>query len=268
MKKKILITGGKGQLAQTIKEQYINNKEGIELFFASKEVLDITNKKKTTSFFNSTKFDYCINCAAYTNVENAEKETDEAFKINAEAVKNLAEICRKSDTILIHISTDYVFDGTKNEPYTDYDIKSPLNEYGKSKLLGEYYVKEIMTKYFIIRTSWLYSKTFGNNFYKSILKKAKNKEAIRVVNNQISCPTNCKDLSEYIINLIITSSTSFGVHHFSGPLQMSWYDFAVKILKENNLLESSDIAIDNNYVTFAKRPKYSVLQNTIAKTPK
>lgn len=266
MKKKVLITGGNGQLAKTIKQHYLTNMQEVEFFFTTKKELDITNKNSLNLFFSKTKFSHCVNCAAYTNVENAEKTPKKAFSVNSNAVKNLAKICQKTDTILIHISTDYVFDGTKTDPYTIEDIENPINKYGESKLLGEIYVKESMSKYFIVRTSWLYSKIYGNNFYKTVLKKANNGESIRVVNNQISCPTNCQDLSEYILNLIKTSCKDFGIHHFRGLFQMTWYDFAREILKENNLLESTDIAIDNNYVTFAKRPKYSVLQNTKIKT--
>lgn len=268
MRTKILVTGANGQLARTIHDLYKENKTDLDFVFAKKKELDIYDETTVKSFLSNTKFDYCINCAAYTNVENAEKNSALAFQVNAEAVLNLAKACHKLNTTLIHISTDYVFDGTKTTPYKSSDKENPINEYGKSKLLGERYIKEAMTNYFIIRTSWLYSKDYGNNFYRLILKKANKGEAIRVVNNQISCPTNCQDLSAYILHLITISSKDFGVHHFSGRSQMSWYDFAIEIVKENNLLESTDIAIDNNYVTFAKRPKYSVLQNTKAKASK
>src|SRR5690606_37549958 len=160
----ILVTGAQGQLGLTIQELYVGN-SAFDFTFTSKSELDITNKREIEIFFEQYKFDYCINCAAYTNVEQAEKTPDLAYKVNAEAVKSLAEVCKEYETTLIHISTDYVFDGEKEIPYTIKDLPNPINEYGKSKLLGEQYVQEILQNYFIVRTSWLYSKKYGKNFY-------------------------------------------------------------------------------------------------------
>ncbi len=259
--KKILVTGANGQLGRTIKELYKKNTIDLDFYFVSKEDLDITDKEQLLAFFYRNSYDYCINCAAYTNVEQAEKTPEIAFKINANGVNNLAQKCYEKDITLIHISTDYVFDGEKEEPYLVTDRANPLNEYGKSKLLGEGYIQSIMTKYFIIRTSWLYSKKYGNNFYRSILKKASEGQSLFVTNRQKSCPTNAENLAKYIISLIGNESDNFGLIHFSDNDIMTWYSFAVKILQENKLLRQTNLVKSEKYHTFAIRPKNSTLKN-------
>lgn len=264
MKTKVLVTGANGQLGKTINELFRQNHDGIEFTFMSKLELDISKKEDVLSLFKTSKFHYCINCAAYTNVEQAEKSPKTAYKVNAEGVKNLAEACKFSNVILIHISTDYVFDGEKNKPYTINDTPNPINEYGKSKLKGEQYIQSILNDFFIIRTSWLYSKKHGRNFYKTILKKAKSqKEALSITGEQIGCPTDATNVSNLIYNLIRTRTNSFGIFHFSDNLKMTWYDFAKNILIENGLFYKINLVKADNYVTFAKRPKYSVLANNI-----
>ncbi len=203
MNKKVIVTGANGQLGKTIEEIYSKNDADLEFTFVSKENLDITKEKELKLFFKTNKFDYCINCAAYTNVEQAEKTPEIAYKINAEGVKNLAEACRDTGVILIHISTDYVFDGEKSEPYEVTDLPNPINEYGKSKLMGELYIQSALESFFIIRTSWLYSKKYGKNFYKSILAKAKVEKELTITEDQIGCPTNAVNLAEFIYQIII-----------------------------------------------------------------
>ena len=203
MNKKVLVTGANGQLGKTIEELFSINDANLEFTFVSKENLDITNEDELLLYFKANKFDYCINCAAYTNVEQAEKTPEIAYKVNAEGVKNLAQVCKDANTILIHISTDYVFDGEKSEPYLVSDIPNPINEYGKSKLLGEQYIQKSLCNYFIIRTSWLYSKKYGKNFYKSILDKAKVEKELLITDEQIGCPTNTVNLAQFIHQLII-----------------------------------------------------------------
>lgn len=263
MNKKILVTGANGQLGKTIEELYAHNSIELDFFFVSKEELDITSKNQIQSFFESKNFDYCINCAAYTNVEQAEKTPYRAYKVNAEGVKNLAEVCNVNNTILIHISTDYVFDGEKTEPYKISDETNPINEYGKSKLEGEKHIRKILKTYFIVRTSWLYSKKYGNNFYKFIIEKAKRGDTLSITAGQQGCPTNTITLSKYIVELIQEKCNNFGVYHFSDEEIMTWYDFAKKILIENQLFDKINLVKADNYVTFAKRPKYSVLANNI-----
>jgi dTDP-4-dehydrorhamnose reductase len=259
---KVLVTGASGQLGKTIQELYSKNKKGNDFTFVPKEALDITNKKDLKSFFNNNAFDYCINCAAYTNVEEAEKAPQVAYQINGEGVKNLAQFCCENNTILIHISTDYVFDGKKNQPYTVDDETSPINEYGKSKLLGEQYIQESMRRFFIVRTSWLYSKKYGNNFYRTILEKANTEKQLFISSTQIGCPTDTVNLSNYILKLIIERNSSFGIHHFCDNKVMTWYNFAEQILIDNNMKNNINLVRSDKYITFAKRPKYSVLRNS------
>ncbi len=260
MKTRILVTGANGQLGKTIKK--LSQKLQYDFCFVSKDELDISKKEDLKSFFDQNTFDYCINCAAYTNVEQAEKTPGEAYKINTEAVKYIAEKCKEDNIILIHISTDYVFDGMKNEPYTVIDKTNPINQYGLSKLNGEEHIKKIMQAYFIVRTSWLYSKEFGKNFYRTILNKAKTESTLYVTSAETGCPTNTINLANYIIDLINTKSEDYGVKHFCDSQAMTWFDFAERILKENNLLNQIKLVKQDNYRTFAKRPQYSVLKNS------
>lgn len=257
--KNVLVTGANGQLGKTIKELYGVNNFDLSFIFVSKKDLDITQKASLITFFSKHSFDYCINCAAYTNVEQAEKTPDIAYQVNSEAVQNLALVCQKNKTTLIHISTDYVFDGEKKSPYVVNDRTNPINEYGKSKLLGEKHIKKILTNYFIIRTSWLYSKKHGNNFYKFIVNKSKTEKELSVTTEQIGCPTNTVNLSRFIIEIIHKKKANYGVFHFCDKNVLTWYGFAEKILAENNLSKDVNLVKVNNYRTLAKRPKNSVL---------
>ncbi|AXT51981.1 dTDP-4-dehydrorhamnose reductase [Aquimarina sp. BL5] len=254
---KVLITGGDGQLGKCIKVLEINYPT-LDLYFTNFKELDITDKENIALFFKNYSFDYVINCAAYTNVELSEKESERAFLVNAVGVKNLAEVCFLNKTVLIHISTDYVFDGEKGTPYTEEDIPNPMNEYGKSKLVGEQYLQKTLKKYFIVRTSWLYSE-FGNNFFKTILKKSKNEKELTIVTSETGTPTNANDLAEFILNIIKSTSSKYGIYHFSNEGEATWYDFAYEILKSSGKLDSIKLEKADNYPTFAQRPKYSVL---------
>lgn len=256
--KNILVTGANGQLGKCI-QKLANQQADLAFHFYDAKKIDITSTIAISSVMKSINFDFCINCAAFTNVELAEKEPEQAYKINAEGVKNLAQSCAQFGVCLIHISTDYVFDGKKKTPYEVNDQTNPINEYGKSKLQGEQHIQEITEKYFIIRTSWLYSE-FGKNFYKSILKKAKDGENLVVTDDEKGCPTNTNNLAAFIIELINTQNIDYGVLHFTDGDVMTWYDFAKRILKENNLLDKVKLDKAKNYRTFATRPKYSVLK--------
>ena len=262
MTKKVLVTGANGQLAKTLKRLYQNNNDKIDLLFLSKQELNIANKKQINSVFTTNSFNYCINCAAYTNVEQAEKTPEIAFKINAEGVKNLALACKRTNTVLIHISTDYVFDGETETPYTVKDIPNPINEYGKSKLLGEQYIQKVLDKYYIVRTSWLYSKEFGHNFYLTVLHAINSDKTLTIDNIQKGCPTNTTSLADYIFKIIKTARTDFGIKHFCDQEEMTWYEFAKKILMENNLNTKLYLVKEGRYHTFATRPRNSVLLNT------
>ncbi|MCK0161200.1 dTDP-4-dehydrorhamnose reductase [Allomuricauda sp. F6463D] len=255
---RILVTGAGGQLGLTFQERALDFPE-IYFDFKTADKLDIAQPSQLVDVFEQGHYDFCINCAAYTNVEQAEKNPEKAFNINAEGVKNLAEACRAHKTVLIHISTDYVFDGEKKEPYTITDKPNPINEYGKSKLRGEQFIQEILPNHFIVRTSWLYSKKYGHNFYRSIIKKAMEGEDLYITDAQRGCPTNTDALVRFIIEEIILGEKLFGIYHYTDGKPMTWYDFAKQILKENNLVNKARLVLDSNYRTFAKRPKNSVL---------
>src|SRR5690606_35122715 len=166
----VLVTGANGQLGKSIQE--LNDHDAnIKFTFTSSQELDITNQNLVNSFFLKGNYDYCINCAAYTAVDKAQTEQEKAYLVNAEAVKYLAEACKENDTVLIHVSTDFVFDGQKGSPYTEDDPTNPIGVYGASKLKGEQYIQSILEKYFIVRTSWVYSE-YGHNFVKTMLRLA------------------------------------------------------------------------------------------------
>jgi len=230
--KRILVTGANGQLGTTLKQQSLGSED--QWVFCGREVIDITDMHSITSFLEKQSFDCCINCAAYNKVDDAETEIDAAYALNLLAVKNLVAACNEKQITLLHISTDYVFDGTKKTPYVETDPTAPLNQYGKSKLQGEHYIQQKAKAFYIIRTSWLYSKTLGANFYSAILNKAKNGETLTVVNDQVGTPTDVVHLAEFLFQMI-KKEPEYGLYHFSDEQIMSWYDLAVAIVKEHQL---------------------------------
>lgn len=257
---KILVTGGNGQLAQCLKDVVKNNDE-LDVNFQDLPELDITNIQQLVSYFSKNELDYCINCAAYTAVELAEEQSDLAYAVNADGPKNLAEVCKKYQVKLLHISTDFVFDGKKQTPYIETDMPNPLGVYGKSKWQGERNIQEIMEDYFIIRTSWLYSQ-YGNNFMKSMLRLSETRDEISVVSDQIGAPTYAGDLAEVLVKIVLSLSTNYGVYHYSNSGAISWYDFAVEIFTQfGKKIEVKPITT-KDYPTAAKRPKFSVLDTT------
>jgi len=260
---RILVTGANGQLGRCIKDASRDFPEFIFLF-ASREELDLENSDYLAEVFAKNDFDYCINTAAYTNVEKAESEPEKAFSINAEAVRNLAILCKENNVTLLQISTDYVFDGKKTTPYTEEDKTNPINVYGASKLKGEKYIQEICKKFFILRTSWLYSQ-YGHNFYNSILKFAKEGRDLKITTEQTGTPTNANDLAEIILQIIKKKSNKYGIYHVSNTGEATWYDFAKEILVQTNQLNSIKLAKTDHYSTFAARPKFSVLDTNYFK---
>tara|TARA_B110000881_G_scaffold190695_1_gene182088 strand:+ start:47 stop:898 length:852 start_codon:yes stop_codon:yes gene_type:complete len=255
--KKILVTGSNGQLGQCLKQQ-LQNTGDVSCYFATREDLDITNNDVVHQFFGEHNFDYCINTAAYTNVEKAESEQKEAFLINAEGAYNLVKACKKYNVVLLHISTDYVFDGMAKTPYQEQDPTNPLNVYGASKLKGEQYIGDTWNKHFIIRTSWLYSQ-YGHNFLNSMLEFAEQKKALAITTQQTGTPTNANDLAQVLVTIIKTRNTRYGVYHFSNQGEATWYDFATAIFKATGEIDTVNLAKTEHYATFAKRPAYSVL---------
>jgi dTDP-4-dehydrorhamnose reductase len=228
----ILVTGSNGQLGNEFR-LVVEEKEKDKInnyYFTDVADLDITNKNDVSKFLVTNNIDIVVNCAAYTNVDKAEDDKEKADLINYIGPKYLAEVCRERNGFLIHISTDYVFDGTKNTPYTESDETKPLGVYGETKLKGENAIINSGCEYVIIRTSWLYS-SFGKNFLKTIQKLTSEKELIKVVFDQVGTPTNAHDLAEVIYLIIQKNDTEIKnqIYHFSNEGVCSWYDFAVAI---------------------------------------
>ena len=273
MKQKILVTGSNGQLGKELKKISASFPQ-FEFIFLAKEDLPIHHFETARHYFNTYQPQYLINCAAYTAVDRAEQEKDRAFQINAEAVGVLAAICKEHQCRFIHISTDYVFDGTATVPYKEDSATNPQSVYGASKLEGEKQAMQFNPDSIIIRTSWVYSE-FGKNFVRTMLKLLQEKEEINVVNDQFGSPTYAFDLAETIIQIIATLPThdlptgqagsrltTHGIFHFSNEGIISWYDLAIAI-KE---LTGSNCKINpistSQYPTPAKRPAYSALDKT------
>ncbi len=261
MTKNILITGSNGQLGSEIRELAVNSKQ--QFFFTDVAELDITDKSAVESFVAENKIDIIVNCAAYTNVDKAEDESELADKINHKAVKNLAEVSADKKLFLIHISTDYVFDGTKNTPYLETDPTAALGVYGETKLAGENVVKKSGCEYLIIRTSWLYSK-FGKNFVKTIQRLTNEKDSLKVVFDQVGTPTYAGDLAKAILEIIETEKHigNSGVYHFSNEGVCSWYDFAVEICDFFGNTCDIQPCHSDGFPSKVKRPNFSVLDKT------
>ncbi len=259
-----LIIGKNGQLGSSIHKIIANSKQVDEFVFAGREELDLSKEDSIQNYFNNNSFDIIVNCAAYTSVDKAEKEIDLADQINHLAVKQLAEIANKQKAKLIHISTDYVFDGESNQPYVETDTANPINIYGKTKLAGEQAIQRIMhTNAIIIRTSWVYS-DYGNNFVATMLRLGKERDKLSVVNDQVGSPTYAFDLANVILDIILNNDskeTSYTtqIYHYSNEGVISWYDFTKEIF---NLAKTDCIVrpiTTDEYPTLARRPKNTVM---------
>ena len=263
----VLVTGAAGQLGLSLNHLVDQNKSNHQFIFATRELLDLSDFKFIRNFIKKNQFDVIINCAAYTHVEKAESEKDKADLVNHLSVNNLAEIANDSGIKLIHISTDYVFDGSKNETYDETDLTAPLNVYGQTKLDGEAAILSKMElNAIIIRTSWVYSK-YGNNFVDKILNLTQKKEKLTIISDQIGSPTNAKDLAGAI--LCILNKKKFyeddfhsEIFHYSNDGECSWYHFAKEIA--NIAGTKCDITpIDSrDYPQKALRPKCVLMDNT------
>tara|TARA_B100001287_G_C22681960_1_gene530989 strand:+ start:1220 stop:2065 length:846 start_codon:yes stop_codon:yes gene_type:complete len=259
----ILVTGGNGQLGLEINDihhEYPNYK----FIFTDISELDITNYNDVKSFVKSNSINIIINCAAYTNVDLAESEYKAADSVNNRAVANIANLSKLYNIRLVHISTDYVFDGNSFTPYKEQDETNPQNIYGKTKLDGELIMKHINPpNSIIIRTSWLYSK-FGKNFYQTMLNLAKTKNEIYVVNDQYGSPTNAKCFAHSIMKILNNlTNTSVELYHYSNKGVCSWYEFAQNIFRINKIDVNLNPIKSGDFKTIAKRPKYSALDNNL-----
>ena len=238
----------------------------LEFIFCNSKELNITDSNNVETIFDKYKPTFCINTAAYTAVDKAESELEKAHLINVVGPKNLATTCNRYNATLLHISTDFVFDGTKKSPYSEVDIPNPTGVYGQTKLEGEKAIQEICAKHYIVRTSWVYSQ-FGNNFLKTMLRLASEKDSLSVVNDQIGTPTNAVDLAAALIAIIQNSmqypaNNNYGIYNFSNEGQCSWYDFAQKIFEVNNVSINLQAIPTTSFPTPAKRPAYSVLDKS------
>lgn len=257
----IWLIGNRGMLGSDVESLLKQNK--LEYMSSDLEV-DITSIEQLRNFVSGKKIDSIINCAAYTAVDRAEDEPDKAFKINAEGASNIARIAKEKNAVLIHISTDYVFDGEKQGPYTEEDEPNPTGVYGKSKHQGELHIQNILKQYYIIRTAWLYG-LHGNNFVYTMLTLFKEKESLKVVSDQWGSPTYTKDLAEAIIKIVKRNSSDYGIYHFTNEGKTNWFEFSKSIYtraKEKGII-TRDIDLlpvkTSEYPTKAKRPQNSYL---------
>ena len=265
---KILITGCKGQLGTELQDIIRSGKAEIgevsdvikksEIIALDVDELDITNLEEVKKKIIFLRPDVVINCAAATNVDGCESNEDFAFKVNSIGPRNLAIACKEIGAKLVQVSTDYVFSGVGNKPLTEYDLTAPNSAYGKTKLLGENYVREFSSKYFIVRTAWLYGYV-GHNFVYTMRKLGKDKDTINVVNDQRGNPTHANDLAYHILKLIQTEE--YGVYHCTGKGECSWYDFAKMIIELSGEKCEVKPCTSEEYKTPAKRPEYSSLDN-------
>lgn len=263
-KPSILITGANGQLGQEFNA--LSSKfPQYNFLFASREALSLDNDQSIINYFSNHTIDYCINCAAHTAVDKAETEYEKAYQVNATGVKLLAVQCERFGAKLVHLSTDYVFNGQSPNPYKETDQTDPVNKYGKSKLEGELFCRQENPSSIIIRTAWVYSE-FGNNFVKTMLRLMKDRDSINVVNDQVGAPTYAADLAGCIMEIIENGKWQAGIYHYSNLGKISWYDFAVAIQELSGLTCKVNPIPSSSYPTPAKRPSFSLLDTTKIRT--
>lgn len=276
----VLVTGANGQLGQAI-QSIVEHYPSIDFVFCSSSELDITNTANCEAIFHNYQPHFCINTAAYTAVDKAESETSEAFNVNSNGAENLAIVCKKYNSVLLHVSTDFVFDAyfSNGNAFYDRELRLPLKSnlglqetdvpfptgiYGLTKLQGEQAIQAIWEKHFIIRTSWVYSQ-FGNNFLKTMLRLASERDNLSVVSDQIGTPTYAVDLAEILVTIVTSSKDEkncYGIYNFSNEGQCSWYDFAKEIFSQKEISLDLQAIPTSAYPTPAKRPSYSVLDKT------
>jgi dTDP-4-dehydrorhamnose reductase len=252
---KILITGAKGQLGQELVRLSLVFPNG-EIVGFDRKKLDVTNLEECYTVIHSYKPNAIIHCAAYTKVDQAESEANLAFRINAEGTRNVALAAEQIGAKIIYISTDYVFDGKASSPYREDDLPNPLSVYGKSKLVGEQFVRSLCSYYFIVRTSWIFGR-YGHNFVKTMLKLEKERDVIKVVDDQVGSPTYALDLARFLLKLVRTEH--YGIWHASNTGSCSWYEFARAVFEEKRLNVRVEPCTSADFQRLAPRPAYSVL---------
>ncbi|TLP80748.1 dTDP-4-dehydrorhamnose reductase [Maribacter sp. ACAM166] len=258
--KNILVTGGSGQLASCIKDLSAKI-EDFNFIYVDIDELDITDINAVKAFFKNNSVSYCINCAAYTAVDKAESNKEAAERVNVLGAINLAKACKANDAFLIHISTDFVFDGMQTSLYEEQDKANPLSVYGLTKLNAELAIADVLMEHIIIRTSWLYSE-HGNNFLKTMLKLGTERDSLNVVTDQIGTPTYAGDLAKTIMTIIEKEKPKYGTYHYSNEGAASWYDFAKAIFDISGVKVMLSPIKTEAYPTPAVRPSYSVMDKS------
>lgn len=260
----ILVFGASGQLGQCLK-LVVTKKNIANFVFPPEDEANILNTDKLTALFDKYQPQYCINCAAYTAVDKAEDDIDMARKINKDGAANLAKLCEKYKSRLIHVSTDFVFEGNVPKLLTEVDVAKPINIYGLTKLEGEQEIINVLPEHYIIRTSWLYSE-YGNNFVKTMLKLGAEHDELSIITDQVGTPTYAVDLAETIVNIILSNKQAYGIYHYSNEGVTSWYDFAVGIFDLANLNVNVKPITSDEYKTKAVRPAFSVMNKAKIKS--
>jgi dTDP-4-dehydrorhamnose reductase len=253
---KIIITGAKGQLGSELSDLF--EQQGYEVYGYSRSELDITNDQHVKKIFSSVHPDIVIHAGAFTKVDLAETQPEQAYLINGYGTRNIAVASQQIGAKLVYISTDYVFDGRSPQSYDEFSIPNPISVYGKSKLAGEQFVRDFHQAFFIIRTSWVYGKN-GKNFVKTMLNLGQERDELTVVNDQIGSPTYTKDLSDCIARLIQTDK--YGIYHVSNTGECSWFEFARAIFDEAELNVHVKACTSQEFQSSAPRPSYSVLDH-------
>ncbi|MDR0349694.1 MAG: dTDP-4-dehydrorhamnose reductase [Tannerella sp.] len=260
MKKQVLITGANGQLGSSIRK-LASKQTGYNFHFTDIDTLDILSEEQIETFVTVNQIQYIVNCAAYTAVDKAEENADQALRLNCDALGHIGKVAKAADVKVIHISTDYVFDGTATRPYREDDPTNPTSVYGSTKLAGEKILQQICPESVIIRTAWLYS-AYGTNFVKTMMRLGAERSDLNVVFDQIGTPTCAGDLAEAIIAILNHSVFTSGIYHYSNEGVCSWYDFANKIMELSRLNCRIHPILSKDYPTPVKRPAYSVLDKS------
>lgn len=262
--KNVLVTGANGQLGSELRRVTVNHEANLNFIYTDVAELDITNRQAVEQFVKDNNIKYIVNCAAYTAVDKAEDDIELCYKINRDAAENLGIAATNNNARVVHVSTDYVFDGTNTRPYVETDPVSPKSVYGKSKQEGEAILLKTCPESIVIRTAWLYS-IFGNNFVKTMIRLGKERDSLNVVADQTGTPTNAADLAKAIVKILDHSEAyqfNSGIYHYSNEGVTTWFDFTKAIHKDADVACNVSPITTDQYPTRASRPQYSVLDKS------
>ncbi len=261
---KVIVFGASGQLGQCLK--LISTEKKIEnVIFPPEDQSNILDSEALDKLFSINNPHYCINCAAYTAVDKAEDDIDLARKVNKDGAENLALLCKKYNVTLIHVSTDFIFAGNTPVPLSEDDLAEPINVYGLTKLEGELAIASHTNRFYILRTSWLYSE-YGNNFVKTMMRLGRERDEMKIISDQVGTPTYAIDLAECIFHIIENDNEMYGIYHYSNEGVTSWYDFAKGIFDIANIDVKVFPVRTSEYVTRAVRPAFSVMDKSKIKS--